>query len=171
MADELSRLKQYDYAANANLVLAQTERRRRDPSEPTGEVEPLKVNELKGRMGDRVSHERAPELEERLQRLQKTKTMQNKGVFVDRKRRKEAKNLAGDYGDVIAAAHDLELGVYRPTTSETRVAYEYLLDFITKRIGDQPQDVLHGAANEVLAILKEEKRTVSIFPTHFMSRM
>ncbi|GJD07113.1 Putative U5 small nuclear ribonucleoprotein 200 kDa helicase [Galdieria sulphuraria] len=159
MADELSRLKQYDYAANANLVLAQTERRRRDPSEPTGEVEPLKVSELKGRMGDRVSHERAPELEERLQRLQKSKSMQNRGIFADKKRRKEARNLTGDYGDVIAAARDLELGVYRPTTSETRVAYEYLLDFITKRIGDQPQDVLHGAANEVLAILKEQKTT------------
>eukprot|EP00871_Galdieria_phlegrea_P002639 jgi/Galph1/3376/GphlegSOOS_G2035.1 len=159
MADELSRLKQYDYAANANLVLAQTERRRRDPSEPTGEVEPLKVSELKGRMGDKVSRSRPPELEERLERLQKNKKKQTGGIFASRKSKRESKNLTGDYRDVIAAANDLELGVYRPTTSQTRIAYEHLLNFISKCLGDQPQDVLHSAANELLAILKDQTGT------------
>ena len=52
-------------------------------------------------------------------------------------------------------------GLYRPRTKETREAYEALLSVIQGQFGDQPQDVLRGAADEVLAVLKNDRMTVS----------
>ena len=53
-------------------------------------------------------------------------------------------------------------GLYRPRTKETREAYEALLSVIQGQFGDQPQDVLRGAADEVLAVLKNDRMTVSV---------
>ena len=47
--------------------------------------------------------------------------------------------------------------VYRPKTQETRQTYEVLLSFIQEALGDQPRDILCGAADEILAVLKNEK--------------
>ena len=47
-------------------------------------------------------------------------------------------------------------GVYRPKTRETRAAYEAMLSFIQGKFGDQPADVLRGAADEILATLKND---------------
>ena len=47
-------------------------------------------------------------------------------------------------------------GFYRPRTKETREAYEALLSVIREQFGDQPADVLRGAADEVLASLKND---------------
>lgn len=49
---------------------------------------------------------------------------------------------------------------YRPRTQETRAAYEAVLAFIREQFGDQPQDVLKGAAEEVLAVLKDDRKRV-----------
>ena len=46
---------------------------------------------------------------------------------------------------------------YRPKTQDTRQTFEYLLSFIMEALGDQPRDVLCGAADEVLAALKNER--------------
>lgn len=51
-------------------------------------------------------------------------------------------------------------GFYTPRTKETREAYEALLGTIHTLFGDQPQDVLRGAADEVLAVLKNPSMTV-----------
>ena len=51
---------------------------------------------------------------------------------------------------------------YRPRTQETRAAYEAVLAFIREQFGDQPQDVLKGAADEVLAVLKDDRKRVSM---------
>lgn len=53
------------------------------------------------------------------------------------------------------AASEESVG-YRPRTRESRIAYEELLTSVAAMIGDQPQDVLRGAAEEVLAILKDD---------------
>jgi len=45
---------------------------------------------------------------------------------------------------------------YRPKTRETREAFEALLGLVARQFGDQPADVLHGAADEVLATLKAD---------------
>lgn len=47
--------------------------------------------------------------------------------------------------------------VYRPKTQETRQTYEVLLSFIQEALGDQPRDILCGAADEILAVLKNDK--------------
>ena len=46
--------------------------------------------------------------------------------------------------------------IYVPKTRETRSAYEDLLSQVSSLIGDQPFDILHGAAEEILLILKED---------------
>jgi pre-mRNA-splicing helicase BRR2 len=47
--------------------------------------------------------------------------------------------------------------VYRPKTQETRQTYEVLLSFIQEALGDQPRDILCGAADEILAVLKNDR--------------
>lgn len=47
--------------------------------------------------------------------------------------------------------------VYRPKTQETRQTYEVLLSFIQEAIDHQPRDILCGTADEVLAVLKNDK--------------
>ena len=52
---------------------------------------------------------------------------------------------------------DLETaGLYKPKTKETRAAYEALLSAIRSQFGDAPHDVLCGAADEILATLKND---------------
>ena len=46
---------------------------------------------------------------------------------------------------------------YRPKTPETKQTYEVILTIIQEALGDQPRDVLCGAADEVLASLKNDK--------------
>lgn len=53
-------------------------------------------------------------------------------------------------------------GEYRPVTKETQEAYEMLLSVIRTQFGDQPQDVLRGAADEILAVLKNDNKRVRI---------
>lgn len=47
--------------------------------------------------------------------------------------------------------------IYRPKTIETRQNYEVILSFIQECIGDQPRDILCGAADEVLITLKNDR--------------
>ena len=47
-------------------------------------------------------------------------------------------------------------GFYRPRTKETREAYEALLSVIREQFGDQPADVLRGAAADGEGALDEE---------------
>lgn len=46
-------------------------------------------------------------------------------------------------------------GTYRPTSRETKQAYEAILDVVAKQFGDQPDDVLRGAAEEALVLLRD----------------
>merc|ERR1712071_322177 len=47
--------------------------------------------------------------------------------------------------------------MYRPKTQDTKQTYEVLLSFIQEALSDQPRDVLCGAADEVLIVLKNDK--------------
>ena len=53
-------------------------------------------------------------------------------------------------------------GVYQPKTRETRAAYETLLSIMRGAFGDQPADVLRGAADEIMAVLKNDRLKVII---------
>ncbi|CAD7082565.1 unnamed protein product [Hermetia illucens] len=147
MADAAARQLQYEYKANSNLVLQADvrliERPRRD--EATGEVVSL-VGKLEGtRMGDRYQRSKPEKTEERKAKRQKRDEAQ-----YDFDRMKGATLLSEGIDEMVGI-------VYRPKTQETRQTYEVLLSFIQEALGDQPRDILCGAADEVLAVLKNEK--------------
>ena len=48
-------------------------------------------------------------------------------------------------------------GFYKPKTAETKQTFEVLLTFVQEALGDQPHDVLRGAAEEVLIVLKNDR--------------
>uniref|UniRef100_A0A8C7M9Q2 U5 small nuclear ribonucleoprotein 200 kDa helicase n=1 Tax=Oncorhynchus kisutch TaxID=8019 RepID=A0A8C7M9Q2_ONCKI len=147
MADVTARSLQYEYKANSNLVLqadrSLIDRTRRD--EPTGEVLSL-VGKLVGtKMGDKS---------------QRTKpSMQGEKRAKRRKRDEDGHDMNKMKGfTLLSEGIDEMVGiVYKPKTKETRETYEVLLSFIQAALGDQPRDILCGAADEVLAVLKNDK--------------
>ncbi|CAB3996101.1 U5 small nuclear ribonucleo 200 kDa helicase, partial [Paramuricea clavata] len=146
MADATARSLQYEYKANSNLVLqadrSLIERRGRD--EATGEVVSL-VGKLTGtKMGDRYQRNK-PEVSE--ERKSKRRKVQEKEEFSKSK----GSTLLSDDADDLAGIF------YHPKTRETKSTYEVLLSFIQAAIGDQPRDILAGAADEVLNTLKNDK--------------
>ncbi|XP_032222645.2 U5 small nuclear ribonucleoprotein 200 kDa helicase-like isoform X1 [Nematostella vectensis] len=146
MADATARSLQYEYKANSNLVL-QADRSlidRRSRDEATGEVVSL-VGHLGGmRMGDKYERTKPPVSEERKAKRQK---------IADKE---EFAKLRGS-SLLSEEVEDLTGVRYRPKTRETKSTYEVLLSFIQAAIGDQPRDILCGAADEVLASLKDDK--------------
>lgn len=119
------------------------ERPRRD--EATGEVCSL-VGKLEGtRMGDRHQRQKPEKTEERKAKRQKRDEAQ-----YDFDRMKGATLLSEGIDEMVGI-------VYRPKTQETRQTYEVLLSFIQEALGDQPRDILCGAADEILAVLKNDK--------------
>ncbi|KAF1001347.1 hypothetical protein AG4045_010232, partial [Apium graveolens] len=47
-------------------------------------------------------------------------------------------------------------GVYQPKTKETRAAYEAMISIIQQQLGGQPLNIMSGAADEILAVLKND---------------
>uniref|UniRef100_A0A667XIR0 U5 small nuclear ribonucleoprotein 200 kDa helicase n=1 Tax=Myripristis murdjan TaxID=586833 RepID=A0A667XIR0_9TELE len=147
MADVTARSLQYEYKANSNLVLqadrSLIDRTRRD--EPTGEVLSL-VGKLEGtKMGDKSQRTKPQMLEER--RAKRRKRDEDRH---DINKMKGFTLLSEGIDDMVGI-------VYKPKTKETRETYEVLLSFIQAALGDQPRDILCGAADEVLAVLKNDK--------------
>eukprot|EP00124_Ichthyophonus_hoferi_P001685 Ihof_evm4s95 gene=Ihof_evmTU4s95 len=144
MADERARMSQYEYKANSNLVL-QADRSlisRVNRDEPTGEVMSLRDKLVGIKMGERAERARPPEMAERKAKRQK-KDMKREEL----KNKMKTTSLMTD---------DLFAGLaYRPKTRETRQIYELVLSFIQSLLGDQPRDVICGAADEVLVVLKD----------------
>ncbi|DBA74615.1 TPA: DExH-box ATP-dependent RNA helicase DExH12 [Trebouxia sp. C0005] len=146
MAEREARQRQYDYRANSNLVLT-AETRTREAAEPSGEPESLH-GRMRGKMGDRVQHAKPEGFEARKQKQAKKRQAQQEFELEAPKQKRRA-------GGVMNL--DTASG-YRPRTQETRAAYEAILSFIREQFGDQPQDVLKGAADEILAVLKDDKK-------------
>ncbi|XP_030842191.1 U5 small nuclear ribonucleoprotein 200 kDa helicase isoform X2 [Strongylocentrotus purpuratus] len=146
MADATARSLQYEYKANSNLVLqvdrSLVERRNRD--EATGEVMSLVGKLGYSKMGDRAQRTRPPQQKEK-----EAKRKKRDEARYDMKKFKGQTLLSAGVEDIVGI-------YYRPKTQETRGTYEALLSFIQAAIGDQPRDILCGAADEVLATLKNE---------------
>ncbi|KAI4967217.1 hypothetical protein ZWY2020_029484 [Hordeum vulgare] len=155
-AEAHARFKQYEYRANSSLVLT-TDSRPRDTHEPTGEPETLWGRIDKRSFGDRAVQAKPPELEDRLTKSRKKKERDAASASADadqpRKRRRRSA-AAQREESVLSLADDV---VYKPQTKETRAAYEAMLSVIQQQFGGQPLDVLGGAADEVLAVLKNDK--------------
>lgn len=100
-------------------------------------------------MGDRVQHLKPEGLDERKEKLRKKREATRDDADVH-----PAKSRRTQYGTSVL---DLDTaGSYRPKTRETRAAYETLLSFLLSQLGDLPQDVLRGAADEVISVLKDK---------------
>ena len=147
-AEGAQRLKQYEYRANSNLVLT-AENRSARTNEATGEPETLWGRISQKDMGSRVARERPQELEDKLEKLKKKKAKKAQKGDLDRKDR-------GGPSDVIKATDQFS-DTYRPKTKETKAAYEQLLRGIRAALGDLPGDILRGAADEVIAVLKNDR--------------
>lgn len=147
-AEAHARFKQYEYRANSSLVLT-TDSRPRDTHEPTGEPESLHGKIDPKDFGDRAIRGKAPDFEERLKKSKKKKERD-----IEPEGKKDNKRRRIQEESVLSLADE---GVYKPRTKETLAAYENLLSVIQQQFGGQPQDVLAGAADEVLSVLKNEK--------------
>lgn len=150
-AEAFARHKQYEYRANSSLVLT-TDSRPRDTHEPTGEPETLWGKIDPRSFGDRAFRGKPPELEEKKKAKRKKEEPATEQVV----KRSTKRRRRGEEESVLFLAEDD--AVYRPKTKETRAAYEAMLSMIQEQLGGQPQDVLRGAADEVLAILKDDHK-------------
>ncbi|CAN0921129.1 DExH-box ATP-dependent RNA helicase DExH12 [Linum grandiflorum] len=148
-AEAHARFKQYEYRANSSLVLT-TDSRPRDTHEPTGEPESLwgKINPKS--FGDRALRGRPPELDEKIQKSKKKKERDPLGEPVPNRQAKR-RRLRED--SVLTSTDE---GVYQPKTKETRAAYEAMLSVIQRQLGGQPLNIVSAAADEILAVLKNE---------------
>eukprot|EP00966_Prymnesium_polylepis_P004316 98837-Prymnesium_polylepis.1 len=145
MAEQVQRYRQYEYRANSNLVLT-TDQHRPRTDEPSGEPESLKDHLDGTTFGDRV-HYGKPDTAGGSQKRKAARS----ATSVKKGRKQDQED------NVLGLAEDLDS--YRPRSKETRGAYEDLLSLIANNLGDQPHDILRGAADEVLACLKNDSLT------------
>ncbi|KAJ3102694.1 DEIH-box ATPase [Phlyctochytrium bullatum] len=152
----------YQYTANSNLVLHvnRSTLPRRD-QEPTGEPETLYGRIDPKSFGDKamrtIEEKKEKEAKKRKEREEKLKAKgAERQAF--KKSKKESTMTAYGYNSVLAATDDFEGDIYRPRTKETRKVYELIKAFIANGMGDVPPDVIAGAANDTLEILKDESK-------------
>ncbi|KAI3919601.1 hypothetical protein MKX01_018424 [Papaver californicum] len=143
-AEAHARFKQYEYRANSSLVLT-TDSRPRDTHEPTGEPETLWGKIDPKHFGDKAYKGRPQELEEKINKSKKKKERGGDEDLASGRRDCKRRRLGGGGGLEESSVLNLpEEGVSQPKTKETRAA-------------GQPQDILCGAADEVIAVLKNDK--------------
>ncbi len=104
-------------------------------------------------MGDMAHRGRPTELVERMHKRAKDAASEAGGVAVN------VKSHQGPTSILAAATELQEQGLYRPRTRDTQTAYEHLLTFVQLQLGEQPREYLASAADEILAVLKDESRT------------
>ncbi|GMG99121.1 hypothetical protein Nepgr_000961 [Nepenthes gracilis] len=148
-AEAHARFKQYEYRANSSLVLT-TDSRPRDTHEPTGEPESLWGKIDPKTFGDRAARGRPPELDEK---LRKSKKKKEREPISEPVHTRQSKKRRLQEESVLTATEE---GVYQPKTKETRAAYEAMLSLIQQQLGGQPLNIVSAAADEILAVLKND---------------
>lgn len=151
-AEAHARFKQYEYRANSSLVLT-TDSRPRDTHEPTGEPESLHGKIDPRNFGDRAARGRPQELEEKLSKSKKKKEREPNNPNSDAANNRQSKRRRLQEESVLTSTEE---GVYQPKTKETRAAYEAMLSVIQQQLGGQPLNIVSGAADEILAVLKND---------------
>ncbi|KAI9356548.1 Sec63 Brl domain-containing protein [Zopfochytrium polystomum] len=160
-AEDNLRTQQYQYTANSNLVL-QVERSslpRRD-QEPSGEPETLYGRLNPKSFGDRAQRTGREQKEKAdKKRREKEEKLRASGAERQERKRARAYHDAGlGFSNILAATEEFEGETYRPRTRETRQAYELLLSFVSTFIPVAPQEVLKGAAVDILETLKDDSK-------------
>ncbi|XP_050384241.1 DExH-box ATP-dependent RNA helicase DExH12-like [Argentina anserina] len=155
-AEAHARSKQYEYRANSSLVVA-TGLRSRGTHEPTGEPESLRGKIDPHCFGDKAYRGRPDDESSKMMMKKKKKKERDggdeAGLTRRKRRRVEARSVLSETD---------EGGVYQPKTRETQAAYEALLGLIQQQLGGLPPSVVSGAADEILAVLKNEKLKSSV---------
>ncbi|XP_047146915.1 DExH-box ATP-dependent RNA helicase DExH12 [Vigna umbellata] len=151
-AEAHARFKQYEYRANSSLVLT-TDSRPRDTHEPTGEPESLWGKIDPKSFGDRAYRGRPVELDEKLEKAKNKKKKKDRDAAADAAASVPSKRRRVQHESVLSASDD---GVYQPKTKETRAAYEAMLSVIQHQLGGQPLSIVSAAADEILAVLKND---------------
>lgn len=158
MAEDFQRDKLFEYKAISNLVLEADRDVRRRNDEATGEVESLYGKLGNVRMGDRLRND-GQKNKDKIDNKPKVKRPADAledGISA-RKRSRDSRVLSAARGaSVLTETENMDSMSYRPKTRESKAAYEEILTFVQHALGDQPQDILRGAAEEVLSILKED---------------
>uniref|UniRef100_J3LSQ6 RNA helicase n=1 Tax=Oryza brachyantha TaxID=4533 RepID=J3LSQ6_ORYBR len=149
-AEAHARWRKYDYGDNSDLVLGLGSRPRGGGGEPTGELETLRGRIDPGSFGDRAVQAKPPGGNSRRRKPRDSADIDDVRPADAKRRRRAAQREAS----VLSLTGDV---VYKPRTKETRAAYEALLSVIQQRLGGQPLDVLASAADEVLAVLSNDK--------------
>ena len=145
------------------VLEADRDSRRRD-EEGKGEVETLNGRLDSVRMGDRLSSKIHPDLDERIHNSRKVKKqkLDNDIIQEDLVMNRKGTAVSKKSSSILLQTEDLDALNYRPKTRETRAAYEELLRLTQVIVGDQPHDVLKGAADEVLSLLKDDASKDSV---------
>ncbi|KAF8631115.1 hypothetical protein AX17_005160 [Amanita inopinata Kibby_2008] len=150
-------LSGYNYSALSSLVLtADRSALPRRGKEPDGAPTSLAGRIDPKDMGSRAVREAPKDLEKKKKKATDRHDATERQLT---KRRAEASAAAAagfGYADIIEATQDVEGLKYRPRTAETREVYELLLSAVHGVLGDQAQDVLRSAADEVLESLKRD---------------
>ena len=134
MTDKYERDRQYQYTANASMVVHK-ERTGNNKNLPSGESESL-VGRRMQPFGDLVSKEENPE-------LKKLKEKAEKKAKKNKKKKPKSESLVHEVNQ-------------RFGLKETRIIYDQILNIVQKHMGDYPLDTLKAVADEVLAILKTD---------------
>ncbi|KAK9676154.1 hypothetical protein RND81_11G058200 [Saponaria officinalis] len=148
MAEAHARFKQFEYKSNASLVLT-TDSRPRDTHEPTGEPESLYGKIDPKSFGDRAARGRPPELDEKLKKSKK----KSREAGADAGGVRQGKRRRVKEESVLTV---IDEGVYKPKTKETSAAFEAMLNIVQGALGGQEPGILQGAADEILATLKDD---------------
>ena len=138
--------------------MLESDRRGRARGEPTGAPESLHGKIDASQFGDRARGSGGDDFEEKKRRAEKRRAEKRaRGEGEEDGAANKRGGGRGGGGESVLGGQDF--GLYKPKTRETRAAYEGLLSVLQSVFGDQPQDVMRGAADEVLAALKEEGKT------------
>ncbi|KAE9318202.1 U5 small nuclear ribonucleoprotein helicase [Phytophthora fragariae] len=187
MAEEVARSRQYAYQQNSNLVLQADSESRRRPDEPTGEVESL-AGRISYRMGDRAQKATPQSSRKRRDGKDDTDaadTNAKRHKKTTQKRREDDAALrftAATRSDILRESSAFEAAAYRPKSAASQDAYETILGVVAQQLGAQPGEILAGAAEEVLGILKsdayrddeklkETQKLLKTLPAHTFSHL
>lgn len=156
MAEDFQRGKQFEYNAISNLVLEADRDVRRRPDEATGEVETLHGKLGNVRMGDRLMVD-GKKVADKVDKPKVKRPADSLDDGIARKKSRDSRVLSAAKGaSVLTETENLDSSSYRPKTRESKAAYEEILTVVQVTLGDQPQDILRGAADEIIHILKED---------------
>eukprot|EP00823_Brevimastigomonas_motovehiculus_P004473 TRINITY_DN2963_c0_g1_i1.p1 TRINITY_DN2963_c0_g1~~TRINITY_DN2963_c0_g1_i1.p1 ORF type:complete len:2225 (-),score=605.06 TRINITY_DN2963_c0_g1_i1:245-6919(-) len=150
MTEKLQQQRQFNYHQTSNLVLITSERTRDSgPSTEVLTLSKIPTAELRTKFGDRAMTSKPAELKDRIEKAKKKR--EHKEEEEEHKKKKKTTEPQN------VLTTEIEYG-YKPQTKETKQAYEVLLSYIQTEMGDKPHDVLRGAADEVLEIMKDDSK-------------